>query len=113
MRAASVRLFPREDGQRQRRLDVKVALRQIRQRAVQNRFRTLLERRDKREPILAEFRQLQHALDVDAVARIGRAHLGEDAGAIVDREAHVVRSDHIARHGMEDRVGRRRGDLSG
>src|SRR4029079_16301162 len=57
----------REDGQRQGRLNVEIALGDFSQRSIEHRFRALLERRDKRQAILPEFRQLQHAVDVDAV----------------------------------------------
>ena len=60
----------REDRQRQRRLHVKVALRDFGERAIEHRFRALLERRHERQAILAELGQLQHAFDVDAVPRV-------------------------------------------
>ena len=60
-----------EDRQRERRLHVEVAPGDLGERAIEHRLGALLERRHERQPILAELRQLQHAVDVDAVARVG------------------------------------------
>src|SRR5215813_8538360 len=56
----------REDWQRERRLDVEIALGDFGQRAIQHGFGALLECGDEGQTILAELRELQNTVDVDA-----------------------------------------------
>src|ERR1700730_4117017 len=85
-----------ENRQRQRWLNVVIALGHFGERAVQHRFGTLLKGGDEREAVLPELGKLQDAFDVDAVPRIGRGDLREDARLVVDREPYVMRRDEVA-----------------
>src|SRR5207244_9944389 len=85
----------RKDRQRERGLHVKIALGDFGKRSIEDRLGALLVRRHKRQAIFAELRQLQHAVDVDAVSRVGGGHLGENAWLVIDREPHIVRGDEV------------------
>src|SRR3954464_2485064 len=92
-----------KNRERERRLDVVIALRHLGERAIEHRLRTLLERRDERQPILAELRELQDPFDVDAVLGVRGGDLREDARLVVDGESHVMRRDEVAADLVEGR----------
>src|SRR5204863_355308 len=86
-----------QNGHRERRLHVEVEHSDVAEGAVENRRRTGFDCRDERQPIFAIARELDDRVNIDFVPRKHREDVGQDARAIRDREADVMRRDKVVR----------------